>query len=161
MSGRRRFASKLTEPETSTSGGTRKVDIRERPAEPECVEEKFQIQTAARLKIRAVALPIPIGAAGKTAQLVTPFALCDVQMLVLPLRRDGEVPHFVVAPLQSIAAQRRLDARILDLATSPVNFTWSEGGAPGNLNFSSSFTTRRTIATRLRHSSSEIAGDGL
>jgi hypothetical protein len=92
-----------------------KFDCRNRLAESERVKKRFQIQTAARLQTRLVALHIPVSAPGKTAHTVTPFAMCNIQLLVVPFCCRGELSHFVAAPLQSIAAQGRLDARLLDL----------------------------------------------
>jgi hypothetical protein len=72
-------------------------------------------------------LLVPISAAGKTAQLVAPFALCNVQMLVSPLGGGKQVPYFVFASLQPIAAQRRLDSRFLDFCDVSAEFHLQRG----------------------------------
>ena len=122
MSGLKRSAPKFTEPETSTSGGARKSMLATGSLSPECIKKRFQIQTAARLQTRAAALHIPIRAPCKIAHAITPFAMCNIQLLVVPFRCRGEVSHFVAAPLQSIAAEGRLNARLLDLGDVTAKF---------------------------------------
>ena len=47
---------------------------------------------------------VPISVAGKISQVVAPFALGNIQVLVLPLGGGKQIPYFVIASLQSIAA---------------------------------------------------------
>ena len=61
-----------------------------------------------------IALLVPISTARKSAHVVTPFAVCDIQALVVPFGGGGQVSHLVVAALQALATQRRLEPRILD-----------------------------------------------
>src|SRR6266496_368353 len=99
-----------------------KFDCRNRLAKSECVKKRFQIQTAARLQTRLVALHIPVGAPGKTAHTVVPFAMCNIQLLVVPFCCGGEVFHFIAAPLQSIAAEGRFYMRLLELGDVAAKF---------------------------------------
>jgi len=130
-----------------------KMSCRQGRRRDQSIEKSLQIQAAAHLKIHGAAFRVPIGASGKTAHAVTPFAMCDIQVLVIPFDGSGQVAHFVVAPFQSIAAQRRLYARLLDFCDVSAEFNCSEGSAAGKLNFCSSFTTRFAINNRLCHSS--------
>src|SRR5947199_180756 len=91
-------------------------------AQSERVEKSFQIQTAAGLETRAAALHIPIHAPGKTAHVIAPFAMSDGQLLIVPFCNCGEVSHFVVAPLQSIASKGCLDMCLLELSDVPAKF---------------------------------------
>src|SRR5882757_2257565 len=99
-----------------------KFDAGNRLAQSECVKKRFQIQTAARLHTRAASFHMPIGAPGKTANTTTPFEMCNIQLLIVPFCCRGEVSHFVTASLQSIAAQGRLDARLLHLCNVTAKF---------------------------------------
>src|SRR6266496_2403489 len=47
-------------------------------AETKSIEKSLQIQAAAHLKIRSTAFGVPIGASGKIAHAVTPFAMGDI-----------------------------------------------------------------------------------
>ena len=76
-----------------------KCHVRERATETQSIKKTFQIQAAAHLKICAVALPTPLGTARKTAHAVTPFAVCDLEALVVPFSHRRQVPNFVIAAL--------------------------------------------------------------
>src|SRR5438046_4276281 len=91
-------------------------------AQSERIEKSFQIQTAAGLETRAAALHIPIHAPGKAAHVIAPFAMSDGQLLIVPFCNCGEVSHFVVAPLQSIASKGCLDMCLLELSDVPAKF---------------------------------------
>ena len=94
----------------------RRVKFRacERFAQAKSIKKRLQIQAAARFEIGGVGFPVPISVSGKTALAVAPFAMCDIQVLIIPFRRSGQISHFVAAALQSVAAQRRFDARLFD-----------------------------------------------
>ena len=51
----------------------------------------------------------------------------DIQVLVIPFDGSGQLSHFVVAPFQSIAAQRRLYARLLDFCDVSAEFYLQRG----------------------------------
>src|SRR5207237_7376269 len=89
-----------------------KFDAGQRFAQPESIKESFQIQAAAHLEIGAVGFAVPIGAPGKTPLTVTPLEVRDGEVLVIPFGGSGQVSHFVVPALQSLAAQRRLYVRL-------------------------------------------------
>ena len=85
-------------------------------------ENAFRSRLLRALKTRRCCFTFQLGAPGKTAHTITPFAMCNIQQLVAPFCRGGEVSHFVAAPLQSIAAQGRLDARLLELGDVSAKF---------------------------------------
>ncbi len=65
----------------------------------ESIEECFQIQGAVNLEFGDVAFSIPIAATGEGAFPVAPFTMRDIQSLVVPFGRGGEIINFVAAPL--------------------------------------------------------------
>ncbi len=81
----------------------------------ESIEECFQIQSAVNLEFGDVAFSIPIAATGEGAFPVAPFTMRDIQSLVVPFGRGGQIINFVAAPLQSVAAQGRLDPGVFEL----------------------------------------------
>src|SRR5262245_66410082 len=90
----------------------------ERFSQAKGIKECFQIEAALNLEFGGVAFPIPIAAPVETAPAVAPLAVRDVQPLVIPFCCSGEIPNFVAAAFQSIAAQRRLDPRLSDLRSA-------------------------------------------
>ena len=89
---------------------------------PNASRNAFKSRLLRACKLALLASHIPIRAAGKTAHAITPFAMCNIQVLVVPFGGRGEVSHFVAAPLQSIAAEGRLYARLLDLGDVTAKF---------------------------------------
>src|SRR4051812_3163266 len=71
----------------------------------ESVEECFQIQGAMNLEFGDVGFSIPIAATGEGAFRVAPFTMPDIQSLVVPFGRGGQIINFVATSLQSVAAQ--------------------------------------------------------
>jgi hypothetical protein len=69
-----------------------------------------------------IVLPVPIAASRKRAHVVTPFAVCDIQALVVPFGGGRQASHFVIAALQPLAMQRRLDPCILDFSDVSAEF---------------------------------------
>ena len=65
----------------------------------ESIEECFQIKSAVNLEFGGIAFSIPIAATGKSAFVVAPFTVRDIQPLVVPFSRGGEIINFVAAPL--------------------------------------------------------------
>src|SRR5205814_9324258 len=110
----------------------------ERSAQAKSVKKRLQIQAAARFEIGGVRLPVPISASGKTAIAIAPFAMCNVQVLIIPFGSGGQISHFVVAALQSVSLQRRLHARLFDFRDVSAEFQlqrWNSGAEPKLLQF--------------------------
>src|SRR5262249_778162 len=92
-----------------------KFYVYDRFTNAESAEESFQIQAAVNLEFGGVGFLIPIAVTGEHAFPVAPFTMCDIQSLVVPLGRGGEITDFVATSLQSFAAQGRLDPGVFDL----------------------------------------------
>src|SRR5262245_12063016 len=65
----------------------------------ESVNESFQIQGAVNLEFDGVSFSIPIAAAGEGTFPVAPFTMRDIQSLVVPFGRGGQIINFVAASL--------------------------------------------------------------
>src|SRR5207245_2545467 len=83
-------------------------------AQAKSVKKCLQIQTAARFEVGGVGFRVPISAPGKTAVAVAPFAMCNVQVLIIPFGGSGQISHFVSAALQSVPVQGCLHVRLFD-----------------------------------------------
>src|SRR5215472_374402 len=102
----------------------RRVKFRagQRCAQAESIKERLQIQAAARFEICSVGSPIPISASGKTALAVVPFAVCDVQVPIIPFRSSRQISHLVASTSQSVPVQRRLYSRLFDFGDVSAEF---------------------------------------
>ena len=89
---------------------------------PNASRKAFKSRLLRVWKLALLPCTFQFGAACKTAHVIAPFAMCDIQLLVVPFCGHGEVSHFVAAPLQSITAECRLDARLLDLGDVAAKF---------------------------------------
>src|ERR1700751_4207991 len=63
----------------------------------ERVKESLKIQGAVNLEFCGVGFSIPIAATGKGALSVAPFTMRDIQSLVVPFGRGGQIGNFVAA----------------------------------------------------------------
>ena len=121
------FWSKSIWPEIYRTGSLhdgRRVKFRagERFTQPKSIKKRLQIQAAPGFEIGGVGFRVPISASGKTALAIAPFAMCDVQMLIIPFRSNGQISHFVAAALQSVPVQSRFYARLFDFRDVSAEF---------------------------------------
>src|SRR4030095_666396 len=86
----------------------------------ESIEDCFQIKGAVNLEFGGVAFSIPIAATGESAFPVAPFTMRDIQSLVVPFGRGGQISNFVATSFQSFAAQGRLDPGVLEFCNVPA-----------------------------------------
>ena len=102
----------------------RRVKFRagERFPQAQSIKKRLQIQGAAYLEIGVVTFPVPISASDETALAVAPFAMCDVQVLIIPFSGGGQISYFIAAALQSVPVQRRLYVRLFDFCDVSAKF---------------------------------------
>src|SRR5262249_5267242 len=86
------------------------------------VEECFQIKSAVNLEFGSFAFSLPIAASGESAFAIAPFAMRDIQPLVVPFSRGREIVNFVAASLQSFPAQGRLYPGVFELCDVSAEF---------------------------------------
>ena len=91
-----------------------KLYVCQRFTNAEGVEKSFQIQSAVNLEFGDVGFAIPIAATSEGAFPVAPFTMRDIQSLIVPFGRGGQITNFVAASLQPVPAQSRLDPGVFE-----------------------------------------------
>src|ERR1700736_780608 len=79
------------------------------------IEQRFEIEAAASLKVCGVSLPAPVCDRGETPQTIVPFTSRNAEGLITPLRHHNEVPELVVFSLEHLSLQRRFGACVFEL----------------------------------------------
>src|SRR6266446_2293555 len=96
-----------------------KFHFGKRPAQAEGIEQRLQLQTAARLKLCLARLAAPAASARKAARAIVPAELRQTKLLVFPFQSGKNILRLVIAADNSLSTQRRLDARVFELREIP------------------------------------------